>query len=711
MAAMEAVYCMEAFFMKRFTCLFLAAVLLFLVSGCRQEDIQTQNTADTTPATAPVTIPDTFPELMQDVTITCAEGTPDSYSIEGDTIRFSGIRADSVYTISGQWTGCIVIDVGDDYKFELEMRGFSLAGVSTNPITILSGDKVTLTAKKDHDNFIYDKREVVDSEAEGVYSGAIHSECDLVIGGKGSLSVISAQNNGIHSKDDLEVKNLTLIVSCIDNALKGNDSVTVNGGNITLIARQGDGIKTSNSDISSKGNQRGTVTLNACTMHIYAACDGIDAAYDVVVNDSATVLNIYTDKYSEYSETVESSGSGSDEDLYYIRYAAKTFSYAVKYYNSEEDYVWVTAAYHSSASGDRTSYYYYSFPVLEGYSKIQYFGYTASQTPGQEEEYAFCTDYLTVNTAYDTFALSARGNQLTYSWANYTTKVQDSWGGGPGGMGGHGGMSEGNADKGEYSTKGMKAANAITISNGTIHIQSYDDAIHANQDTTLENGAAPTGNVTISGGDVTVYSNDDGIHADGTTAISGGTVNITHAYEGIEGSFVHISGGYVSVISSDDGINATTTSGEGFVISGGYLYVYAGGDGLDSNSTTSGDGACFSGGTTVVITASSMNSAIDTERGYQYTGGYVLAITPSGGMSGETTNCANLSNVGVKKTMSLTAGKYVTVEMGSKTVATVKMPCGVNAMVVFLGNKNASVSSASSVSVATDENGVYWKLD
>lgn len=693
--------------MKRYACLLLAAALLFSLSACHKNNTQNQTGPDTAPATAPVTIPDTFPELKNDVTITCAEGTADCYSIDGDTIYFTGLREDSLYTISGQWTGCIVIDVGDDYKFELEMQGFSLAGENTNPITVLSGDEVTLTAKKDYENFIYDKRLAVDSEEEGVYSGAIHAECDLTIGGKGSLTVISAENNGIHTKDDLEAKNLTLTVSCMDNALKGNDSVEINGGSITLIARQGDGIKTANSDISDKGNQRGTITLTGCKLSVYAACDGLDAAYDVVIDDSSTVVNIYTDKYSQYSETVEQNKTDSEEKLYYIRFSSDIFNYAVKYYNSDTDYQWVVATHHSTVSGGRSSYYYYSFPILSQYSKIQYFGYTSDQTPGQEEDYAFCTDYLTVNTSYDTFALSQRGNSLSYNWDNYTTEINGGMG--PGGMGGgFGGMQEGNTDKGDYSTKGIKAANAIFIQNGTVNIMSYDDAIHANKDATLENGESPAGDVTIQGGNITVYSNDDGIHADGNLEILGGVIDVTGSYEGLEGAYVAISGGEISVISSDDGVNATATSGQAITVSGGSLYVYAGGDGLDSNSTTSYGGILFSGGKTVVITSSNGNSAIDSERGYQYTGGYVLAVTSSGGMSNETTNCKNLSSVGTRKSISLSSGKYLTVSLGSSSVVTVKMPRNVNALVVYLGSTEASISSASFTSASLDKNGVCW---
>jgi len=44
-----------------------------------------------------------------------------------------------------------------------------------------------------------------------------------------------------------------------------------------------------------------------------------------------------------------------------------------------------------------------------------------------------------------------------------------------------------------------------------------------------------------------------------------------------------------------------------------------------------------------------MNSALDTENGYSYTAGSVIAIMPGGDMSSEATNCDNFSSVGLKK--------------------------------------------------------------
>ena len=273
-------------------------------------------------------------------------------------------------------------------------------------------------------------------------------------------------------------------------------------------------------------------------------------------------------------------------------------------------------------------------------------------------------------------------------------------------MGGMGGMQDGNNNKSEYSTKGIKAGNEIAIFGGEITVKAYDDAIHANADATLENGSAPTGNVTITQGKINLYSNDDGIHADGNLKISGGAVNISYSYEGIEGKEISISDGKLSATTRDDGINSTATSGTGIKITGGEIYIYAGGDGIDSNSRTSYSGINFSGGRTVVICTSGGNSAIDSESGYTYTGGEVLAIGSSGGMSSEAEDCPSFDEVATAKSLSLSKGSYLTVLTPESKGVVIKLNFSLSARVVYLGSSDADISVSDSSSAELDENGV-----
>lgn len=589
-----------------------------------------------------------FEEDIVDVTINCVSGTEDCYTIIGNTVTFTSITEDSVYSISGKLKGNIIIDVGDDYDFDLELRGFSQVCDSTNAILINSGDKVSITAKSGCENYIYDTRAAIDDTDDTLFSAAIHSAVDLKICGKGALTVISENNKGIHTKDDLQVKNLTLLVYCTDNALKGNDSVTISGGTLTLIATEGDGIKTSNSDISSKGNQKGTVSISGATCSIYAGRDGIDSAYDVQIDEETTIINIYTDRYSAYSSASATGGQPS----------------ATPGMNDSEP------------------------PAI----------------PGTDDAFAFSLSASSENKAMD-LAGRPGGNMPGGNMP----------GGGMGGMGGNmpgggmgGGFSDGNVNKVDYSCKGIKAANCITVSEGTVFIKSYDDSIHANGGETLENEETGIGNVTVNGGSIDIYSNDDGIHGDGTVAIHSGEIRISYSYEGIEGTQVHISGGNISVFATDDGVNGTAKSGTAIQISGGELYVHCSGDGLDSNSTSAYTGIVFSGGRSVIFSSSGGNSAIDTEQGYSYTGGSVIAIMPAQGMTNELTHCQNFSTVATRKNLSLQQGQYLCVTADPQIKAVFAIPENISAMVVYLGDNSADLTLNSSCSESLDGNGVFW---
>lgn len=603
---------------------------------------QTATTVDTEKTDIPSNLPDEANTLK----ISCSEGTNNCWSIDGQTLTFSGLTADTVCSISGSFNGQIVIDGGDDYKFELEMCGLTLYSGEQNPITILSGDKVTLSAKKETKNYIYDTREAVSDDDETAYSAAVYAKCDLELAGKGELTVISSNNNGIHTKDDLEVKNLTLSVTCEDNALKGNDSVSITGGILTLIAKSGDGIKTKNSDISSKGNQRGTVTISGGTVNIYAACDGIDAAYDADISGDA-IVNIYTDSYSPYSEISAGGNTGNEN------------------FPSGND----NSGFPSGGNP--------GMPADIGNSGTDGNGNGGGNFGG--------------NGGFSGGSFGGNGGFGGGSFGGGSFGG-GSFGGG-GRPGGQGGMNDGNNEKGDYSTKGIKADNEIHISGGTITVNSYDDAIHANGGDALENGETATGNILIGGGTLTLFTKDDGVHADGTLTVSGGKIEITGSYEGLEGTFVAVTGGDISIVSSDDGINATTTSGTGITFEGGTVYIYAGGDGIDSNSRTSYQGILFAGGNITVVSTSGGDSSIDTEQGYTYTGCTVLALCPSNGMGNEAVNCRNFSSIGTKTTLNLSQGQTVNVKVGGNTVASVTMPCRLSALAVYLGSANASFSA------------------
>ena len=614
-------------------------------------------------------------------TVTCLSGSPACYSYdeEAGVLTFSAVSVDSVYAVTGTLDGSIVIDTGDDYKFDLEMRGFTLTSTSVNPITVLSGSEISIKAKNGYENFIYDNRAAIDTTDTTLYSAAIYSLVDLELAGKGALTVVSANNNGIHTKDDLQVKNLTLYVKCVDNALKGNDGVEITNATTTLIATGGDCIKTTNSHINeTTGNQKGTVYIAGGTHELYAACDGIDAAYDLVIEDSAdsaTVLNIRTDSYSEYTGDVTTTAQGA----YYIKATSASYTYSVMYYNSTDgtsewvnastSYEKVTSASTSNRPGSSgTTYYYYTVAKRSGYDKLVVYVYASSQTQGSATDYTKCSDYKTINESYDTIVVSSGSSSSNRpgSSSSSSTALTVSWE-----MYSSGGSS--------YSTKGLKAANAITINGGTITVEAYDDGIHANNDGgTLENGEEPTGNVTVTGGTVTVTSKDDGIHADGTLTISGGAVTVVTAYEGIESPNIVFSGGTTTVYSTDDAVNASGDSPL-ITITGGYVDLTTPSgdtDTLDSN----GD-IVMTGGTLVIKNGQSGTShtggTMDCDGTATFTGGTVISC---GAIN---TEVGYIKNSTYNTSTKLSAGEYAIKDASGNVIAEFSLDTAYTAYMIY----------------------------
>ena len=592
-------------------------------------------------------------------------------------------------TLSGEYDlmgeleeGNIIVSLPDSEQVVINLRGVKLTSTQTHPIYIESGDKVEISAKSDTENYIYDKRATT---ADSV-GAAIYSLIDLELKGKGLLKVISTYNNGIGSTKDLEIKNLTLEVNAPNNALKGNDSITIESGTIKAISSSGDALKTENSDISSKENQRGIITILDGTLDLYAACDGIDASYDCIIEGGT--INIYTEKYSSYSGDVTVNSTTS----LYLRISSRASGlsniskYSAMFITEDNKTNWANGTY-VSANGKK----YYKFDLQSGAKYVKFFAYNSNQTASQSDSYAYVSDQLTIPSSNDTYYVnSTSSTRLSGSWENYNSPSGGM--GGPGG--GMGGPQEGNSNKAAYSCKGIKADNSITINGGVINIKSHDDGIHTNSDVLLETGSYGVANLIINDGNISVYSDDDGLHADSNLTINGGNVIINNSYEGIEGNIIYFVGGTVQIKSSDDGINAQSTLN----FNGSNVYLDAGGDGIDSNGNV-----YMTAGVVLALGPTNGGNGVidygDRNCTFSFTGGLLLAIGCSGMNAKPTASSGNTVSATTPGAPSV--GSYLEVTSNGKVVAVIKVTKSSQNYRVLAYNNSSYPSTSVTVKTST----------
>lgn len=590
-----------------------AAVILALclmTSGCSSQNYTTNSKNTDTTVTSSITAQDTNVTHADDADNYKTEITGEFSitSTDGSTIT----QNDSVYTITqaGEYTvtgllseGQIVVNADDNAEITIVLNGTSITCSNGSPIYIKNADNVKIKSEENTYNCIVDARAEADDNSDNSSSengnAAIYAACDLKLVGKGALSVTGNYNNGIQSKDDISIKNVTIKVNAVNNAIKGNDEVAIESGEIIAISRKGDGIKTSNSSLSTKGKQKGNVIISGGNIDIYAACDGIDAAYGVDVSGDGN-LNIYTDTYSDYSEAVAADNSGSSTS---------------------------------------------SVGTPPDMNNAQNNG-NMSNPPDMN------------NTQNNGNMGNPPDMNNSSSNSGNNPDMKGNFGGGNRAANGMpGNNSSGNSSKKSYSTKGIKAESEINISGAAINISSTDDGIHANSDSgVLETGEDGKGIISISGGTITISTGDDGIHADKELNITDGYINVLTSYEGLEAITINISGGQSFVYAADDGINACTGDGTStplINITGGYVDVTTGSgdtDGIDSNGsyTQSGGMVFVKGGSS----SGQVSGSIDVDGNITITGGTCVAL---GGICETPVNSVNAY---VFSSVSFNAGSY-----------------------------------------------------
>jgi len=280
---------------------FAAALLAvaFVVAGCSTLGVDAATTAPTESAIPSATTSATGEVSGEPVTPTGTTTTDtvtssvvtdpveaaDVEALPDETITLGSdvvtITQGGTYTLIGDGTAGVVIETDEDVVLVLD--GARIVSRTGAAITAVSADNVYITLADGSENHLEDAATRSDTEI----NGTIHSAADLSISGSGTLTVVGNYEDGIVTKDDLEIASGTLVVTAADDGIRGRDSITVSGGAITVTAG-GDGLKTTYADDLEKGY----VHIAGGTIVVDAGDDAIKAATSMTIDDGTIeVLN------------------------------------------------------------------------------------------------------------------------------------------------------------------------------------------------------------------------------------------------------------------------------------------------------------------------------------------------------------------------------------------------------------------------------------
>jgi len=222
-----------------------------------------------------------FDETYEDYTL------DDYQTLDSNSDSFT-ITHGGVYVLEGSYTSTITIDAGDE-DVDLVLLDATISVTSGPAILVLSGDEITISAPENTVNVIEDSaNHPLDGEEE--YSAAVYSKSDLVFNGTGTITVNGYYNDGIKTKDDIKIVDVTLEISSIDDGIVGKDYIAIRDANISIDSL-GDSLSSTNDEDTAKG----FIYIESGTFDFTSDADGIQAENTVFIYGGTFNIDVSDD--------------------------------------------------------------------------------------------------------------------------------------------------------------------------------------------------------------------------------------------------------------------------------------------------------------------------------------------------------------------------------------------------------------------------------
>ena len=233
------------------------------------------------------------------------------------------ITAEGEYLLTGEFTGSIVVEAGEQEKVRLILDDVSVQNDGGAPIYLKQADKVFITLANESNNTIKNTGEFEQIDENNI-DGAIFAKCDLTLNGLGDLKIDSETGSGIVSKDDLVITGGMYEIVSAKHGIEGKDSIRIANGNVEIACVK-DGLHSDNQDEgkgfvyiaggninitkSYEGMEAKVIEIAGGEISIVSGDDGLNAASD---NRQETVYILITGGKT----TVRAEGDGLDSNGY-----------------------------------------------------------------------------------------------------------------------------------------------------------------------------------------------------------------------------------------------------------------------------------------------------------------------------------------------------------------------------------------------------------
>lgn len=196
------------------------------------------------------------------------------------------INKEGVYLLSGDAKNVtVLVEADKEAKVQIVLDGVNITNEDSPAIYVKAADKVFVTSTNSKNSMKVTGKYVADGDTN--LDAVVFSKADITLNGIGTLDIMSDQGNGISSKDDVKITGGVYNINSSADAIEANDAILINDGTVTIDTKK-DALNSKNGEDDSLGY----IYIKNVTLNITAVDDAI-RGNSIVQIDGGTI-NIKT---------------------------------------------------------------------------------------------------------------------------------------------------------------------------------------------------------------------------------------------------------------------------------------------------------------------------------------------------------------------------------------------------------------------------------